>query len=397
MSLTRTEWVERLTGFDPYDALLSPRVPRWMRGSVRGRQFAIQVRRRLPLELGPVLRIYPFIMAKSVACHLMAVSRQEPSSDRDSDIDALTSILYETRGNLGAGMWGYEFDVQTRWSYYPAGTPNLITTAFVCRALAEAGVATGRPHLIEQSTRSAEWIASSLIEQGAKPFVRYLAHSDTVVHNANLLGSACLAMVGSLAGKDDLVALALRCARRSVDAQDAAGAWPYGDGASLAWEDNIHTAFNLDALLTLSLITDDPGVVMALERGSAHWAQAFFGPDGEPYYEPNNRHPYDIHSASTAIDVGARLARHGLFDGALVERVAGWTRGKLVDASGYRTYARVGRVLVDKRHFVRWGDAHYALGLASLEVLRRGRGIPLEERLALSADAAPSASGGVSA
>ena len=30
--------------------------------------------------------------------------------------------------------WGYEFDVQTRWSFYPARTPNIIVTTFVANA-----------------------------------------------------------------------------------------------------------------------------------------------------------------------------------------------------------------------------------------------------------------------
>ena len=124
--------VERLRGRDPYDALAGRRVPAWVRSHARLRQVAIQLRKRMPIETGGLLGVEPFVMAKTVGCALAAAARY---GDSDA-VPALTGALEATAGNLGGGAFGYEFDVQTRWAFYPAGSPNLIATVFVARGLA---------------------------------------------------------------------------------------------------------------------------------------------------------------------------------------------------------------------------------------------------------------------
>jgi hypothetical protein len=390
MSAVGSRWAARLAGRDPYDALMSGRIPPFVRGTKSGRQLVIQLGRKLPIDLGPLLGISPFVMAKTAACFLSAAARQAPSQERDGDIDALAKLLYGTRGCLGHGRWGYEFDVQTRWAFYPAGSPNTIVTAFASRALAEAGLATGRADLLDGAIESAESIASSLLDTSGEPFVRYTLASERLVHNANLLGAACLAFAGSLANRQRLVDAGLAACMASIRRQRQNGSWPYGEGPGVAWEDNFHTAYDLDGLLTLWLATSDPEVRSALEKGATHWSGSFFGSQGEPWYEPHRRLPYDAHSAGTALDVGSRLARHGLCDTALMRLVADWTARRLVDPSSGRMHARVGRCFTDRRHFVRWADAHYALGCSSLAVLNEGRRLPYEDALRTHTGQAPS-------
>jgi hypothetical protein len=65
----------------------------------------------------------------------------------------------------------------------------------------------------------------------------------------------------------------------------------------------------------------------------------------------------------------------------LAERVAEWTRRNLLAADG-TTYYQKHRLWTDRRHFVRWGDAHWALGESSLQLLRDGRRDPLEQAVA---------------
>lgn len=374
-------WRQRLSGYDPYDALLSPRVPKALRATRGGRQATIQLRRRMPLNLAPLLGIRPFVMAKTVACQLMAVSRRPASAERDSDLRALVTLLQETGGSLGGGRWGYEFDVQTRWAFYPAGSPNLIVTAFAARALLEASAATGNGDWLELGMASARWIARELVDPGGG-FIRYVPDSHRLIHNANLLGAGCLAAAGVLSGDRNLLEAGSGAAGVSIAAQLESGGWPYGEGRGLGWEDNFHTAYDLDGLLTLSLAAGGERVAEALALGSRYWSTRFFGAAGEPWFGPRDAFPLDIHSAGTAIDVGARLARHGLCSPHLVEKVAEWTRERLVHPTTGRTFARQGRLMRDRRTFVRWGDAHYAMGLASLNLLQGEGRYPFEESIA---------------
>lgn len=365
-----------LRGRDPYDALLGRRVPGFVRRTPRSRQLAIQLRKRFPLELGPALGVSEFVMAKAVACFLIARLRGDGASP---DVPVFERYLLDAQAPDGG--WGYEFDVQTRWAFYPAGASNTIATVFAARALATA-VAAGSGHLAarEALEGAAELLGGPLVaasESGA--YVRYTGTSDALVHNANLLACGVLAALGRLFSDVRMIDTALGCARTSIEAQRSDGSWPYGDAASLGWSDNFHTAYNLDGLLMVWLATGDEAVRRSLEAGAEHWVRDFFGEDGEPRYYVERALPYDIHSAGTAIDVAARLATWGLPTEQVAWRVAEWTDAHLVDHRTGATYYRKHRIWTDRRHFVRWGDAHLAMGRASLALLDTGGRDPLEQ------------------
>jgi len=383
--------VERLRGSDPYDALAGRRVPEWVRSHARLRQAAIQLRKRMPIEMGGLLGVEPFVMAKTVGCALAAAARY---GDSDA-IPALTGALEVAAGSLGGGAFGYEFDVQTRWAFYPAGSPNLIATVFVARGLASAGVAFGTPSLVVEAARSAEFVRDSLHAAAPSPYYRYTLTSQRLVHNANFLGAGLVAMAATLGGQDasraSVTSAATAAALSSIEAQRDDGSWLYGTDTVLDWSDNFHTAYNLDGLLQVWLATGDDRVRTSLDRGVRHWRADFFGPEGEPKYYPSKPLPYDIHSAGTAIDVAARLASWGWDTGELAERVAAWTERHLVDPASGATYFQKRHNRTDKRHFVRWGDAHLALGRASLALLREGRRDPLEVAVAGSSGVLPDA------
>jgi len=369
------------SGFDPYDALRGSRVPAWVRASTRFRQAAIQVRKRSPVDLAWLLGIEPFVMAKTIGAQLTAVSRQTAAgSARREHVTALARALLERAdlARLGEGAWGYEFDVQTRWAFYPAGCPNLIATVFVARGLGSAGIVSEEAQLLEELGASAQYLMGKLLHSDPTCHFAYTPTSTRLVHNANLLGAGLLAMSGALSGNEAVVRVALQAARVSLLAQRSNGSWPYGEGRSLGWADSFHTAYNLDGLLQLWLSSGDPLVREALLRGAEHWTTAFFGTSGEPWYYPDRPFPYDIHSAATAVDVAARLSLWGFATADLAERVANWTLGNLVDEETGRTFYQQHRLWTDRRHFARWGDAHWALALASLALVRQGVADPLE-------------------
>lgn len=365
-------------GVDPFDALRGSRVPFWVREHARTRQLTIQARKRLPVDIGRVLGVKPFIMAKTVGSMLSVAVREGRLNDARKVVESLRS----TTGNLGNGAWGYEFDVQTRWAFYPAGSPNLIATVFVARGLGAAGLILDDENLLGEMKLSADFLRRDLSVPGERPYFRYTRTSDRLVHNANLLGAGLVAIDGALRGDSDAVELAQAAAQTTISAQREDGSWPYGEGGSLGWSDNFHTAYNLDGLLQVWLATGDDRVRASLERGIAHWVADLFGLDGEPKYYPQKPYPYDIHSAGTAVDVAARLATWGWDTGDLAERVAHWTERNLVNPQTGDTYYQKHRLWTDRRHFVRWGDAHWALGASSLCLWHESRRDPLESAVA---------------
>lgn len=115
------------TGTDPYDGLLSPAAP-LLKGRLP-RQAWVQAHKRLGDSLRSVTRVPKVTMTKAMALFAMA-ERCEGNPERANEL--ITRILC-TRG---AGPWGYEFDVQTRWAHYLANSPNVVATVFALRAFA---------------------------------------------------------------------------------------------------------------------------------------------------------------------------------------------------------------------------------------------------------------------
>lgn len=274
------------TGTDPYDGLLSPAAP-LLKGRLP-RQAWVQAHKRLGDSLRSVTRVPKVTMTKAMALFAMA-ERCEGNPERANEL--ITRILC-TRG---AGPWGYEFDVQTRWAHYLANSPNVVATVFALRAFA----ATDR--LGEVSAGTTTWLESLAHPDG---FFRYTEASDRLVHNGSLLAAESLAILG---GDRSLIQ---RAVTRTVDAQAADGSWPYGEGKGLEWIDSFHTIYVLDSLYFLKQQGFEIGD--SYERGLAYWYAHCMTLDGLPVYNADETHAsHDVHNVATTVGFLAGLARRG--------------------------------------------------------------------------------------
>jgi len=367
-------------GADPYDALSGRRVPSVLKRHPSFRQLAIQLRKRIPVETGRLIGAEPRLMAKALGCFLAAEARAVLAGE-DSALgraESIVAALPQTGGAGSDGAWGYEFDVQTRWGYYAAGTPNLIATTFVGRGFLEAGLAFRRDDWVDQARLSAQYLKRVHLAEGASgPYVRYTPDSSRLVHNANLLGAGFIAAVGAVVGEPEWVSLACDAAHTSIAGMSPNGEWPYGTGVGLGWDDNFHTAYDLDGLSWVCLAAPDVVAESALRIAADSWARDFFGEEGEPHYYRATAYPYDIHSAATAVDVACRLAMRGVETG-IQDRVARWAKTHLTDPVTGLTYYQVHRLFTDRRNFRRWGDAHWSLAMSALRLRALGADAPFE-------------------
>ena len=258
-------------GFDPYDALRGARIPGFVKKSWPLRQAAIQERKRG--LIGPrALGIHPFVMAKTLGCHLTALSRFAACGSEEA-LELAVGVAGRLQdepgiGRCAGGGWGYEFDVQTRWSYYPQGEPNAIVTFFVGRALLGAAEVLGDPGCLEEARAAACFMIDRLLCESG--FFRYTTTSDVLVHNANLLAASLVSAIGVVTRDRSFVRTASRAARLSLAAQAPDGSWEYGMSPNLGWIDSFHTAYNLDALALLKACgVEEAGT--ALTAGSNFW------------------------------------------------------------------------------------------------------------------------------
>ena len=357
----------RWRGPDPYDGLFvhwpSPFV-----GGRRRRQAIIQLHVRSPVDIRRMYRRRHSLVPKAPALLGQAASRlvaaREDDHLRELARDALQTLVADT--TCGEDGWGYPWDTQTRWSYYPGGSPNVVATAFSANALAEAAVTLDEPAYRLRAERAASWVARALFLP-REGYFAYHGHSDRLVHNANLLGAA---VVHELAPEAPGAAEAVRVATaRTLDQQRPDGTWPYGEASGLEWVDGFHTGYVLDSLCRLEGV--DPRIPAAIERGARVYLSDFFDVDGRARLWRGQCYPEDSHSAGTGMTVLARLAALGVVPLDAVERVARYTLTRLMHSNGHAVFRRQ-RWGATRVCYTRWCDAPVALGFASSAALLEG-------------------------
>ena len=352
----------RWRGPDPYDGLYA-RWPSPLVGGRRRRQAIIQLHARSPLDIRLLYRRRHSLVPKAPALLGLAAVRlwQQTGEDRARALaeDALNTLATDKSG--GEEAWGYPWDTQTRWSYYPGGSPNVVATAFSANALAEAADAFGVEEWRERARGAATWAMRSLWLEGEGHFA-YHERSQALIHNANLLAAA---LVHQLApdspGAADAVAQATA---RTLEAQRTDGSWPYGEGHGVQWADSFHTGYVLDSLCRLEGLEDsDARISEAIERGTSAYL-AFFDADGRARLWRDRHCPEDSHSAGTGLTVLSSLTGRGLVATQSIASIARRALDFMIDPSGHAVFRR-GRFGPTRVHYIRWCDAPLALGLAT--------------------------------
>jgi hypothetical protein len=340
-----------------YDAL-GARWPRVLVAGKRRRQAVIQLHARLPVDIRPLSRRTHRRIAKALALFAMADLRlaRLGAPEAEGRAEAALARLSADR-SAGAAAWGYPWDMQTRWSFYEEGSPNVVATAFAIAALAEGGHA-------ERADAAARWVQDALYVDDLGVY-GYHPGSRSVIHNASLLGARAASMIGE---SDPRVRPAVdRAVERTLAAQNPDGSFPYGEGPGLEWVDSFHTAYVLECLADLEGV--DGAIRPAVERGLDHWRAHFFDARGRALLRPDRAFPEDAHSAGSALTALVRLHAAGFDTADLLERVAKRTADAMVRGSHaiHRRY-RWGPTRV---RYVRWADGHVALGLANAALALR--------------------------
>ena len=372
-ALCRTAAASRWEGPDIYDALAA-RWPRPLVAGKRRRQAVLQLHARAPIDLRPLSRrTYPRI-AKTLALFAMADGRLARSGDPEARGRAELALdLLGADRAAGVAAWGYPWDMQTRWGHYRKGDPNVVVTAFAIEALVRGASLLDAPAHAQRAADAARWVQDELFVEDLGIYA-YHAGSRTVVHNASLLGARA---AWRAADRDPRVRPAVeRAVERTLAGQRPDGAFPYGEGDALGWVDSFHTAYVLECLAELAGV--DPAVPDALDRGTGYFVDRFFDATGRALLRPSAPYPEDAHSLGSGLTALALLHGQGLVPLELVERVTARACSAMV-RGGHAVHRRYrwGRTRVT---YVRWADAHVALGLANAAAALSGDGSPRDAR-----------------
>ncbi len=363
-------------GHDPYDALNSPFAGVLTLGTPLGRRMLTQAVKRSPVNLRPALRIRRDWNAKAIALVASGYARLFAArGDATAAASArrwLDWLVEHSTSDVGLG-WGYHFDVQTRFFFYRAGTPNAIATSFAGHALLDGAELLGEEKYAAAAGDVARFLRERMLtEEAGASFFRYLPAESELVHNANLLACSVAARTPIIRGEpvDDRVVAAVRT---SLDAQHADGSWPYAAGSAGEWVDNFHTGYVLEALRPFDRLEDR--VRPALELGFDYWERELFADDRTPRYTPSSLYPIDAHNYAQAVETWVSAA--GWRPGVL-ERADGCARllvTRMLNPRGYVDFQQ-GRLIRSRVPFVRWTTAPTFRALAGLELEHVRHGDP---------------------
>jgi hypothetical protein len=366
-------------GYDPYDALRSPLVRALAFGARWPRIAWIQLLKRSPLNLRPLLLVPKGVNAKGLGlvARALCFESRARGTDRRAAVAALLARLDLLRSACASGSsWGYNFDWQSRAFFVPEGTPSVVATTFVANAYLDAYRAWSDRVWLARAREACDFVLRDLNRTegpGGSFCFSYTPLDRTCVHNASLLGAELLARVGAETGERALLDAAVAAAQFTVSAQRADGSWPYGSLPFQSWVDNFHTGFVLVSLDSVIRATGRADWMEALERGYAFFRDRFFLADGAPKYYADGVYPIDIHSAAQAMVTFAALER---VDAGAIEqgrRVFGWAVRNMRRADGAFAFQRHRR-LTNRTSYIRWSQAWMVYGMARLLAAIRGVG-----------------------
>ncbi|MDR7098306.1 hypothetical protein J2X04_000653 [Lysobacter niabensis] len=301
---------EGYAGYDPFDLLnsrLLRRTPLYR--SSWFRLAWLQLGKRLPVNLRPVLRVPKMRNPKGVALVIDGLLEDYARTGEGALLGQareLGSWLVEQRSQheewADHACWGYHFDWQARAFYVPAGKPNVVTTCYVARALYRLGNITGDLGVQALALDAARFISKALYtEAGGRCFYAYIPGETAFVHNASLWGSAWCAFAGTKLGDDAMVAQALTVARQSLREQASDGSWVYGARGHHQFIDGFHTGYNLEALCMLRDALGTEEFDDSIRSGFEYYRETFFTEDGIAKYYRGNTYPLDMHSFAQAV------------------------------------------------------------------------------------------------
>ena len=342
-------------GPDPYEGLNARRGGP-LRRSPLGRRILIQAVKRSPLDLRRPLGVEPELDAASVAHVLAARAGRGDSAGVEWAVERLLGLRVAA---FDEPCWGYHFDVETRFFFYPRTSPNTIATAFAAEALLDAHALTGRAELLEIATGAGDFFLEhvGLNPAGAgEGFFGYFPGDRTPIHNASALAAALLARLASLTGRADLRDAAVAAIGFVVAHQRADGAWPYAEGEGRDWVDGLHTGYVLDAVRSCAELLADDGLASAYERGRTYYAERLFLADGTPKFFADAVHPIDGQYAAQAIRTFSAAAADGPDWLERAWRTYGFAAARLSRDDGAFAFQRH-RLRLDRTPHVRWVQA----------------------------------------
>jgi|SRR5271157_765197 len=364
-------WVEdrNYRGYEPFDGLSS-----WARPLAFGNQLAERILqqtvRQCPLNLRPIFGIHPKDSTKGrgyMAWGYLTLYRATHQQHfLDKAMLCLKWLDQHRVPRFQHHSWSNHFDFVSRGGGYTRDDPIIVWTCLIGHAYVEAFEIIGDKWFLNIAESACNWIIELPREKTPRgDCVSYLAHVQSSIHNANLLGASLLARTARHTGNEEYLRVARSAIEYSCSRQLLDGSWWYAEDPKYHWIDNFHTGYNLDSLDIYLDATGDEEFRNHLDKGLAFYKAHFFEDNGRPKYYHTRTYPVDIQCVAQSIDTLTRFSNRDSRCGELAENVAAWSIRNMQDANGY-FYYRQYPLVTAKTPMLHWGQATMFKALARL-------------------------------
>jgi len=364
-------WVEdrEYRGYEPFDGLSS-----WARPLAFGNQLAERILqqaiRQCPFNLRPVFGVRPQDSTKGrgyMAWGYLTLYRATQQKDYlDKAVRCLEWLDKHKVARFKHHSWSNHFDFVSRGGSYTKDDPIIVWTSLIGHAYIDAFEITGSPWFLDVAVSACNWILDLPREKTVRgECVSYLAHVQSSIHNANMLGASLLARTAKYNGSKEYLQVARSAMEYSCSRQLSDGSWWYAEEPKYHWIDNFHTGYNLSSLNFYLEASGDDEFRPNLNPGLAFYKAHFFEESGRPKYYHTRTYPVDIQCVAQSIETLALFADRDPECLELAEKVAAWAIRNMQDSKGY-FYYRQYPLLKAKTPMLHWGQATMFKALADL-------------------------------
>lgn len=365
---------EDYKGYDVSDSIASPILTRTFLKNISAARFLfIQLtgHRLAFINLRPLLFIPKFYNAKGISlflngyCNIYDIINEgynigiTKNSCKEKIIYLADMLLSLSCKDYSGACWGYPTAWQSRKFYFPPETPTVVATAFAVESLFHAYEVTKIERYKDMALSASNFILNDLIKTETKHGI-FLSYSplsgNNLVHNASLLGARTLSQCYKYSHSSILLDIAKKVVNNSVALQHSDGSWIYGEEKYQSWIDNFHTGYNIDAINTYKVISDDKTYDNAIRIGFDYMINNHFDKQSIPKYFHDKQYPIDIHCCGEIFVV---LYKLNMFEShhVLAENIFSWSLSNMWDKNMGFFYFQKHKYITNKASLMRWNQA----------------------------------------
>jgi rhamnogalacturonyl hydrolase YesR len=367
---------EKFKGYDPYDTLNTfiplDKMGKWVSA------IAIQIQKRNPVNIRPLLGIKKGINPKSHGLLLYAYSLQYEMTKDEKAREIMEELFDWLINNYSKGYsgycWGYNFGWANPIKYVEPYVPNIVATSFVGKGIFQYYLTTKNEKAKEVLISITNFLLKDLpkAETDRGLCISYTPVLKDACFNATLLGGEILSKAYSLNGDEELKKKAKSIVDFVISYQLTNGLWNYEvdieTGRELAQTD-FHQGYNVESISEICKYAgfEEKKYTNSIIKGLEYYRKEQFYDNGQSLWRLPKIYPVEIHNQSQGIITFSLLKNYNGEYLSFANKIAEWTIENMQDKNDGRFYFRKTKNYDIKIPYMRWSQAWMFLALTRLQ------------------------------